>query len=167
MDFSAARSFFFGVQPRTGKRFIVQSIEGGGWGGRPFEGGESGSVTICQGDVRNGTIESIELKSPVLIEERSLRRDSGGAVKLRGGLGIDLRVRNLAEGRWNLRTENKTILDARGDPPRASELDVRAKFHRLADPLLGLPAARHFAQACLAAMEEESALEILCSKIIS
>src|ERR1700730_9676195 len=93
---------FFGVHPKTGKRFIVQSLEGGGWGGRPFEDGESGSVSICQGDVRNGTIESIELKNPVLIEERSLRPDSGGPGKYRGGLGIDLRVRNLGEGRWNL-----------------------------------------------------------------
>ena len=31
---------FFGVDPRTGRRFVVQSIEGGGWGGRPFEDGE-------------------------------------------------------------------------------------------------------------------------------
>jgi len=31
-----------------------------------------------------------------------LRQDSGGAGKFRGGLGIDLRVRNLVEGRWNL-----------------------------------------------------------------
>src|SRR6201987_4018979 len=27
---------FFGVHPKTGRRFVVQSIEGGGWGGRPF-----------------------------------------------------------------------------------------------------------------------------------
>ena len=93
---------FFGVNPKTGKRFVVQSIEGGGWGGRPFEDGESGSVSICQGDVRNGSIEAIELKSPVLVEERSLRRDSGGPGKFRGGLGMDVRVRNLVEGRWNL-----------------------------------------------------------------
>jgi N-methylhydantoinase B len=93
---------FFGVSPKTGKRFVVQSLEGGGWGGRPHEDGESGSVSICQGDVRNGTLEGIELKTPVLIEERVLRRDSGGAGKFRGGLGIDLRVRNLVEGRWNL-----------------------------------------------------------------
>ncbi|HVB34105.1 MAG TPA: hydantoinase B/oxoprolinase family protein [Patescibacteria group bacterium] len=93
---------FFGVHPQTRKRFVVQSLEGGGWGGRPFEDGESGSVTICQGDVRNGTIESIELKNPVLVEERSLRQDSGGPGKFRGGLGVDLRVRNLVEGRWNL-----------------------------------------------------------------
>jgi N-methylhydantoinase B len=93
---------FFGVNPKTSKRFVVQSIEGGGWGGRPFEDGESGSVSICQGDVRNGSIEAIELKSPVLVEERSLRRDSAGPGKFRGGLGIDVRVRNLVEGRWNL-----------------------------------------------------------------
>ena len=93
---------FFGVNPRSGKRFVVQSLEGGGWGGRPSEDGESAAVSICQGDVRNGTIESLELKSPILIEERSLRPDSGGAGRFRGGLGVDLRVRNLVEGRWNL-----------------------------------------------------------------
>jgi N-methylhydantoinase B len=93
---------FFGLNAQSQKRFVVQSLEGGGWGGRPLEDGESGSVSICQGDVRNGTIESLELKTPILIEERSLRPDSGGAGKFRGGLGIDLRVRNLVEGRWNL-----------------------------------------------------------------
>ena len=92
---------FFGVHPRTGRRFVVQSIEGGGWGGRPFEDGESGTVSVCQGDVRNGSIEGIELKCPVLVESRALRTDSGGAGKYRGGLGIDVRVRNLVEGRWN------------------------------------------------------------------
>jgi len=92
---------FFGIHPRTRRRFVVQSIEGGGWGGRPFEDGESGTVSVCQGDVRNGSIEGIELKCPVLVESRELRTDSGGAGKYRGGLGIDLRVRNLVEGKWN------------------------------------------------------------------
>ena len=32
--------------------------------------------------MRNGTIEGMELKMPVLVEERSLRRDSGGAGKV-------------------------------------------------------------------------------------
>jgi N-methylhydantoinase B len=92
---------FFGVHPKTNRRFVVQSIEGGGWGGRPFEDGESGTVSVCQGDVRNGSIEGIELKCPVMVERRSLRRDSCGAGKYRGGLGIDMQVRNLVEGRWN------------------------------------------------------------------
>ncbi len=92
---------FFGLHPDTGKRFIVQSLEGGGWGGRPTEDGESATVSVCQGDVRNGSIEGIELKCPVLVESRGLRRDSAGAGLRRGGLGLDMRVRNLVEGRWN------------------------------------------------------------------
>jgi len=92
---------FFGVHPKTGRRFVVQSIEGGGWGGRPFEDGESGTVSVCQGDVRNGSIEGIELKCPVLVESRALRADSCGAGKFRGGFGIDMQVRNLVEGKWN------------------------------------------------------------------
>jgi N-methylhydantoinase B len=93
---------FFGYDPQKRKNFVVQSIEGGGWGGRPFEDGEAASVSICQGDVRNAPIENIELKCPVIVEERVLRQDSGGAGKFRGGLGLDSKVRNLVEGRWNL-----------------------------------------------------------------
>ncbi len=37
----------------------------------------------------------------MLVEERALRRDSGGAGKYRGGLGIDMRVRNFVDGKWN------------------------------------------------------------------
>ncbi len=92
---------FFGNHPETGKRFVVQSLEGGGWGGRPTEDGESATVSVCQGDVRNGSIEGIELKCPVLVESRAMRMDSGGAGKHRGGLGLDVQVRNLVEGRWN------------------------------------------------------------------
>ena len=92
---------FFGVHPKTQRRFVVQSIEGGGWGGRPSEDGVSGTVSVCQGDVRNASIEGIELKCPVLVEGRALRTDSAGAGKHRGGLGIDTSVRNLVEGRWN------------------------------------------------------------------
>jgi len=100
---------FFGLHPKTNKRFVVQSLEGGGWGGRPFEDGESGTVSVCQGDVRNGSIEGIELKCPVLVESRGLRQDSCGAGKFRGGLGIDMRVRNLVEGHWNFEQTRRTI----------------------------------------------------------
>jgi N-methylhydantoinase B len=103
---------FFGVDPQTGRRFVSQSIEGGGWGGRPFEDGESACVSICQGDVRNSPIENMELKVPMLVEERALLEDSGGPGKFRGGLGITVRVRALAEGRWNLVQSRR-----RGLPP--------------------------------------------------
>jgi N-methylhydantoinase B len=100
---------FFGVHPKTKRRFVVQSIEGGGWGGRPTEDGESATVSVCQGDVRNGSIEGIELKCPVLVEGRALRTDSAGAGKHRGGLGIDMQVRNLVEGRWNFEQTRRTV----------------------------------------------------------
>jgi N-methylhydantoinase B len=93
---------FFGNQPNTGRGFVLQSIEGGGWGGRPWEDGQSASVSVCQGDVRNSPIENIELKVPVIIESRGLRPGSAGAGKFRGGFGMATRVRNLVEGRWNL-----------------------------------------------------------------
>ncbi|MBX9776040.1 MAG: hydantoinase B/oxoprolinase family protein [Xanthobacteraceae bacterium] len=100
---------FFGVHPKTKRRFVVQSIEGGGWGGRPYEDGESATVSVCQGDVRNGSIEGIELKCPVLVEGRSLRTDSAGPGKHRGGLGIDMQVKNLVEGRWNFEQTRRNI----------------------------------------------------------
>ena len=105
---------FFGLHPKTGRRFVVQSLEGGGWGGRPFEDGESGTVSVCQGDVRNGSIEGIELKCPVLVESRALRPDSCGAGKYRGGLGIDMQVRNLVEGHWNFEQTRRDEMPALG-----------------------------------------------------
>ncbi|MDA0158891.1 hydantoinase B/oxoprolinase family protein [Solirubrobacter ginsenosidimutans] len=103
---------FFGSD--NGRRFVSQSIEGGGWGGRPFGDGESASVSICQGDVRNSPIENMELKVPLLVEERALVPDSGGAGLHRGGLGVSVRLRSLAEGRWNLRQSRRRSLPAWG-----------------------------------------------------
>ena len=99
---------FFGLHPKTKRRFIVQSIEGGGWGGRPFEDGELATVSVCQGDVRNGSIEGIELKCPVVVEGRVLRTDSCGAGKYRGGLGLDTKVRGLVEGKWNFERSRRS-----------------------------------------------------------
>lgn len=93
---------FWGSNPETGRHFVMISIEGGGWGGRPWEDGESASVSVCQGDVRNASIEKVESKCPVIIESRALREDSAGAGKYRGGVGVATRVRNLVEGYWNL-----------------------------------------------------------------
>ena len=92
---------FSGYDPKLGTGFVAQSIESGGWGGRPDADGEDASMSVCQGDVRNTPIETMELKTPVLVLERSLRPDSGGAGKFRGGLGLQTRVRSLVEGRWN------------------------------------------------------------------
>jgi N-methylhydantoinase B len=44
----------------------------------------------------------MELRWPVLVLSRELRKDSGGPGKYRGGLGMVTHVRNLVEGRWTL-----------------------------------------------------------------
>jgi N-methylhydantoinase B len=93
---------FFGNDPRTNQPFVTQSIEGGGWGGRPTGDGESASVSVCQGDVRNAPIEKMELRWPILVRRRALRPDSGGPGQFRGGLGVETEVEGLVEGRWSL-----------------------------------------------------------------
>jgi N-methylhydantoinase B len=93
---------FFGRDPKTGKAFVLQTIEGGGWGGRPSQDGPSASVSVCQGDVRNTPIETLELKSPIRVDRRALREGSGGAGKFRGGLGQITQFTNLVEGSWSL-----------------------------------------------------------------
>jgi len=82
--------------------FVLMSIESGGWGGRRDADGADVSMSVCQGDVRNAPIENLELKGPVIVEERALRPDSGGAGQFRGGLGVRTRIRSLGDGRINV-----------------------------------------------------------------
>ena len=112
LGFLGGTVVFTGVDPATGRSFLVQSLEGGGWGGRPHEDGPSASLSVCQGDVRNAPIETIELRCPVVVEARKLRPDSAGAGKHRGGFGVDVVVRNLVPGKWNLSQPRR-----RGCPP--------------------------------------------------
>jgi N-methylhydantoinase B len=99
---------FFGFREGDGSRFLLLNIFGGGWGGRPGEDGESASVSICQGDVRNTPIELQEIKYPFLIEQHSLRAGSGGAGRYRGGLGLALTYRCLQACKANINFERTT-----------------------------------------------------------
>jgi N-methylhydantoinase B len=101
---------FFGARA-DGSRFLLMNIFGGGWGGRPSEDGESASVSVCQGDVRNTPVELQEIKYPVLIEQHALRQDSGGAGRFRGGLGLALTYRLLQPCKANINC------DRTRDPP--------------------------------------------------
>ena len=98
---------FFGIDPRTGRRFLCQTIMGGGWGGRAHEDGENATVSVCQGDVQNAPIELQEIYYPVLIEHHRLREGSGGAGKFRGGLGIEISVRVLCDALTNINVERQ------------------------------------------------------------
>src|SRR4051812_20235543 len=101
---------FFGFRP-DGSRYLLMNIFGGGWGGRPSEDGESASVSVCQGDVRNTPVELQEIKYPVLIDKHAFRSDSGGAGRFRGGLGLEVSYRMLQACKANINCE-RTV-----DPP--------------------------------------------------
>ena len=45
------------------------------------------------GDTHNSPVEATEAKSPIIVEQRTLRQDSGGPGKFRGGLGVANEVR--------------------------------------------------------------------------
>jgi N-methylhydantoinase B len=94
-----------------GRRFLLMNIFGGGWGGRPREDGESASVSICQGDVRNAPVELQEIQYPFLVERFALRQDSGGPGRHRGGLGVELTYRALGKTLTNVNCERTK------DPP--------------------------------------------------
>ena len=98
---------FFGTDPRTGRRFLCQTIMGGGWGGRAHEDGENATVSICQGDVQNAPVELQEIYYPVLVEHHRLREGSGGAGKFRGGLGVEISVRVLCDAFTNINVERQ------------------------------------------------------------
>jgi N-methylhydantoinase B len=122
---------FFGFR-EDGSRFLLMNIFGGGWGGRPSEDGESASVSVCQGDVRNTPVELQEIKYPVLIEKHTLRRDSGGPGEHRGGLGLEITYKMLTRCKANINCD-RTV-----DPPwglhggEPAETN-RAIVHRAAD----------------------------------
>ena len=56
------------------------------------------SVTVCinDGDTHNSPSEQLEAKYPVLVESYSIREDSSGAGRTRGGLGAEMVVQALS-----------------------------------------------------------------------
>jgi N-methylhydantoinase B len=86
-----------GIHPADGKLFIVGiGPLGGGWGAKKGEDGVSVTVCINDGDNHNSPSEQLEAKYPVLVERYSIREDSSGPGKTRGGLGAEMVVQALS-----------------------------------------------------------------------
>jgi N-methylhydantoinase B len=87
---------FGGVDPLTGKRYVMTETGTGGMGARPTMDG----IDCIQTDASNAMnvpIEAIETDYPIRVLRYRLRRDSGGAGKWRGGLGYE-KVYHLLRG---------------------------------------------------------------------
>src|SRR4030095_2531819 len=79
-----------GTHPETGRLFIQGDLNAGGTGARPTFDGESAMIIFAGSTARNNPVEVVESRLPLLrILRYGLRRDSGGAGKFRGGLGIE------------------------------------------------------------------------------
>jgi len=74
---------------------------GGGWGAKHNGDGMSATIAINDGDTHNGPSEQVEAKYPLLVERYTLRPDSGGAGRYRGGLGTEQVVQALNDIRFS------------------------------------------------------------------
>ncbi|MDO6966410.1 hydantoinase B/oxoprolinase family protein [Rhizobium alvei] len=87
---------FFNMDPEKGQWIAVEPTAGG-WGGTVGADGESALINLVNGGFRNIPAEVYETKFPVRVEEFSLRKDSGGPGRWRGGLGVVRSYRLLDE----------------------------------------------------------------------
>lgn len=112
-DGCGSRSIIIGGRTTSaGKTYVQYEIVGGGAGGRASRDGASGT-TVNQSNAKIAPIEIIESEFPTRVQRFELIRDSGGAGKYRGGLGILREYLNLAEARFSIRS-SKHVIPARG-----------------------------------------------------
>ncbi|MFC3959136.1 hydantoinase B/oxoprolinase family protein [Halovivax cerinus] len=83
-----ASVMLYGEDPETGRSFVEANNEAVGWGATGERDGPNALMHYVQTMVRNIPIEVFENKAPVEFDELSLRQDSGGPGRKRGGLGI-------------------------------------------------------------------------------
>ncbi|MCY7418045.1 MAG: hydantoinase B/oxoprolinase family protein [Chloroflexi bacterium] len=79
---------FGGTDPRTGDYYAHYHFEGNGWGGRATSDGNSAQI-VPHANCRNTPVEIFETRWPWVHDALRLNRDTGGAGRHRGGLGIE------------------------------------------------------------------------------
>jgi len=77
---------FGGVDPETGEQFVVYDVIVGGLGATAHKDGTEGIASSF--NLTNIPVEIHEHRYPVLIERLGFRRDSAGAGRYRGSLGL-------------------------------------------------------------------------------
>ena len=105
--------------------FTYYETLGGGQGACEDADGPS-AVHVAMSNTLNTPIEALELEFPLRAVEYSLRRDSGGAGRHRGGDGVVREVEALAEMRYSLITERR-----RHAPPGADGGEPGARGRNL------------------------------------
>jgi N-methylhydantoinase B len=117
-----------GIKPNSGQFYrCTGGLVGGGWGAKGSGDGVSATICINDGDTHNAPIESIESKFPHVVIKQELRRDSGGAGRHRGGLGVIQERQMLSPAKINAQIERTQqapwgLYEGRDASPNAIEL---------------------------------------------
>jgi N-methylhydantoinase B len=96
-----------GVDERTGESFAYYETIAGGMGARPDRDGVSGVHTHMTNSL-NTPAEALEYAYPLRVTAYSLRKESGGRGKFRGGEGIVREVELLADSEVTLLADRRT-----------------------------------------------------------
>ena len=95
-----------GMDPRTGEPFAYYETIAGGMGARPTRDGVSGVHTHMTNSL-NTPAEALEYAYPLRVRRYSLRRESGGNGKHRGGDGIVREIEVLSEAEVTLLADRR------------------------------------------------------------
>jgi N-methylhydantoinase B len=99
-----------GRNPRTGRTFVYYEWPKGGSGGFHGSDGQNVMAAYDEGDTRCiHSAEALENEFPVLMECSTLRTDSGGAGRQRGGLGAMRQAHLLCEGTYSLLADRAVV----------------------------------------------------------
>lgn len=93
---SVTSAIFSGVNPNTSNYFVYLETIAGGSGAHSHGDGLSG-VQVHMTNTSNLPVEALEREYPILVESYRLSKDSGGAGRYRGGLGIQREFRMLTD----------------------------------------------------------------------
>jgi N-methylhydantoinase B len=99
---------FGGVDPRTGRPVAYYETVCGGMGARPNLDGISGVHTHMTNSL-NTPVEAFEHSYPAQVVRYSLRRNSGGSGRNRGGDGVVREIRFLARTQVTVLSDRRTI----------------------------------------------------------
>lgn len=100
-----------GVSARRGRPYVYYEAPAGGNGGFLEDDGSSAFVNVDFGNIRSiHNAESLENEMPLLVERSTLRVDSGGEGRTRGGLGMSRELRLLdGEARYSVLADRAVI----------------------------------------------------------
>jgi N-methylhydantoinase B len=99
---------FGGINPRTGRTYAYYETIAGGMGGRFGKDGVS-AVQTHMTNTLNTPIEALERELPVMINSYTIRRQSGGRGRFKGGDAIKREFKFLKNATVSLITERRKI----------------------------------------------------------